>query len=55
MILYPVKNIRRYTIGGKAKGLLQLLDAGVTVPDFLVLPAENFDAVPGKTITMRQR
>jgi len=45
MILYPVKNTAGYTIGGKAKGLVQLLEAGVTVPDFLVLPAENFDAI----------
>lgn len=48
MILYPVKNIKGYTIGGKAKGLLQLIDAGIPVPDFLVLPAENFDAVISK-------
>lgn len=45
MILYPAKNIAGYTIGGKAKGLVQLIDAGVNVPDFLVLPAENFDAI----------
>lgn len=45
MIIYPVKNVPGYTIGGKAKGLLKLLEAQVTVPDFLVLPAENFDPI----------
>ncbi len=45
MILYPVKNIHGYTIGGKATGLLKLLEAQIPVPEFLVLPAENFDAI----------
>lgn len=45
MILYPVKKSAGFTIGGKAKGLVQLIEAGVSVPDFLVLPAENFVAV----------
>lgn len=45
MILYPAKNLNGSTIGGKAKGLLKLIEAGVPVPDFLVLPAESFTAI----------
>lgn len=45
MIIYPVKNVPGYTIGGKAKGLLKLQEANITVPDFLVCPAENFDHI----------
>jgi pyruvate,water dikinase len=45
MIVYPAKHTSRYTIGGKAKGLLQLIGSGLTVPVFLVLPAETFDAI----------
>ncbi|QNK62732.1 hypothetical protein H7F33_19700 [Pedobacter sp. PAMC26386] len=45
MILYPVKNLNGSTIGGKAKGLLKLINEGINVPDFLVLPAENFSGI----------
>lgn len=45
MIIYPVKQTSAYNIGGKAKGLLQLLDSGLSVPDFLVIPAENFSSL----------
>lgn len=41
-ILYPVKRDSGLTIGGKAKGLVKLLETGINVPDFLVIPAENF-------------
>ncbi|HEX8427912.1 PEP/pyruvate-binding domain-containing protein [Hymenobacter sp.] len=34
----------RYTIGHKAHGLYRLQAAGMSVPDFLVVPAEVFDA-----------
>src|SRR5690349_7436577 len=44
MILYQAKNTSEYTVGGKAKGLLQLQKAGIPVPDFLVIPAETFDS-----------
>lgn len=44
MIIYPVQ-ATTYGLGGKAAGLLKLKEAGVRVPDFLVIPAENFDAV----------
>lgn len=44
MIVYPV-HASKLTIGGKAEGLLRLKRAGVAVPDFLVLPAEHFDAI----------
>jgi phosphohistidine swiveling domain-containing protein len=43
MILYQAKNTSEFTIGGKAKGLFRLQNAGVTVPEFLVIPAETFD------------
>jgi phosphohistidine swiveling domain-containing protein len=42
MILYPVKRTNGLSVGGKAEGLLKLVEAGINVPDFLVLPAENF-------------
>lgn len=45
MIIYPVKNMPGFTIGGKAKGLLKLHEADIHVPDFLVIPAENFDHI----------
>ncbi|GAB3839650.1 PEP/pyruvate-binding domain-containing protein [Hymenobacter jeollabukensis] len=35
-----------YTIGGKAAGLQRLRAAGLRVPDFVVIPAEEFDALP---------
>ncbi|UOG74862.1 PEP-utilizing enzyme [Hymenobacter tibetensis] len=35
----------KYTIGNKAQGLYRLREAGMLVPDFLVIPAELFDAV----------
>ncbi len=44
MILYEEKTIHPYTIGGKAKGLRALKAAGYAVPDFLLIPAETFDA-----------
>jgi pyruvate,water dikinase len=34
-----------YTVGGKAAGLQRLLAAGARVPDFVVIPAEEFDAL----------
>lgn len=53
MIVYPVHS-SKYTIGGKAEGLLRLKQAGVAVPDFLVVPAQNFDAITGGRETDRQ-
>ncbi len=44
MILYQTPNTHGFTIGGKAKGLFQLHEAGIPVPDFLVIPAEMFDS-----------
>lgn len=41
-MLYPVKKHSGLTIGGKATGLLKLREAGLRVPDFLVVPAESF-------------
>ncbi|HMI04702.1 MAG TPA: PEP/pyruvate-binding domain-containing protein [Pedobacter sp.] len=45
MILYPVKKKNGATIGGKAEGLIKLVEAGINVPDFLILPAENFTSL----------
>jgi phosphoenolpyruvate synthase/pyruvate phosphate dikinase len=36
--------LAHYTIGHKAHGLYRLRAAGMAVPDFLVIPAEVFDA-----------
>ena len=44
MILYGTPGKGGYTPGGKAEGLYRLRRAGVPVPDFLVIPAETFDA-----------
>ena len=44
MIIYPVR-ASKGGLGGKAAGLLKLKRAGVAVPDFLVVPAVNFDAI----------
>ncbi|AYA35815.1 hypothetical protein D3Y59_01390 [Hymenobacter oligotrophus] len=35
----------RHAVGGKAAGLYRLQGAGVRVPDFVVLPAEQFEAL----------
>lgn len=44
MVLF--KNFpKKYTIGGKAAGLVQLKNAGIKVPDFLVIPAETFESI----------
>lgn len=46
MVIYPPKKIAKYTYGGKALGLLKLLAFNqITVPDFLIIPAENFDVI----------
>lgn len=46
MVIYPPKKSGKYTCGGKALGLLKLLEfKDITVPDFLIIPAENFDAI----------
>lgn len=43
MILYSKENPSSYTIGGKAQGLYRLREAGMPLPDFLIIPAETFD------------
>jgi pyruvate,water dikinase len=44
MILYPLK-ATKYTIGGKAAGLLRLKASGILIPDLLSIPAETFDPI----------
>jgi pyruvate,water dikinase len=44
MIVYGTPGKGNHTLGGKAEGLNRLRRAGVPVPDFLVIPAETFDA-----------
>ena len=41
-------NQHKNTIGGKARGLSQLTDAGLVVPDFVIIPAETFDSFINK-------
>ena len=44
MIIYPPKISKKFTLGGKALGLLKLMEfKDLNVPDFLIIPAENFD------------
>ena len=43
MLVYTPKPPHSATIGGKAVGLYQLRALGQPVPDFLLVPAENFD------------
>jgi phosphohistidine swiveling domain-containing protein len=38
-----------FTLGAKARGLVRLREAGVRVPDFVVIPAETFDPLLGAT------
>lgn len=46
MIIYPPKSVPNCTPGGKALGLLKLLEVkDIQVPDFLIISAENFDAI----------
>ncbi|GAB2967568.1 phosphoenolpyruvate synthase [Hymenobacter coalescens] len=46
MILSSLKRpAGQLSVGGKAQGLLRLQAAGVRVPDFVVIPAEEFDAL----------
>ncbi|MCY7360003.1 MAG: hypothetical protein LH609_21635 [Rudanella sp.] len=45
MILHNTPNTASQTIGGKANGLYQLQQLGLSVPPFLVIPAETFDAI----------
>lgn len=45
MVLHGSLPPTQYTIGHKARGLFRLQAAGMRVPDFLVLPAETFDAL----------
>lgn len=46
MIIYPPKKTSKHTCGGKALGLLKLLETKkILVPDFLIIPAENFDFI----------
>ncbi|RTQ47875.1 phosphoenolpyruvate synthase [Hymenobacter gummosus] len=60
MILSSTTRLTRpWSVGGKAQGLLRLQAAGVRVPDFAVLPAEEFDwlltALPLDAEGLRQR
>ena len=49
MIIYPPRFEKGYTVGGKAAGLIKLIEAGINVPDFLIIPAETFvDVSNGK-------
>ncbi len=46
MIIYPPQKNSGYTAGGKALGLLKLLVCKeINVPDFIIVPAENFDEI----------
>ncbi|MBC8110710.1 MAG: hypothetical protein H7Y04_06580 [Verrucomicrobia bacterium] len=42
MVIYQTSH-SHHEIGGKARGLFLLKNAGFQVPDFLVLPAQNFE------------
>ena len=55
MVIYPPKNSAKYTCGGKALGLVKLLELkNIVVPDFLIIPAENFDALIHVIIALRE-
>lgn len=43
MIINSLKQAANYTIGGKAMGLYKLKQLNLSVPDFILLPAETFD------------
>lgn len=56
MVLIPPFPSSAHTIGGKARGLLLLQEAGMEVPPFVVLPAGNFeDLLQGETGAVEQR
>src|ERR1700751_3711715 len=42
MIVRKFTEARNHEVGGKAKGLYRLQQAGFKVPDFVVLPASTF-------------
>jgi len=45
MLIHNAKQAKGFTIGGKARGLFLLQQAGYRVPDFALLPAETFDGL----------